>query len=65
MTLRVPIPISSIDEPAVLLKRWAIWSTMPVDTQERFRERERSLHDAILRTRDDRMRHVWLYGEDG
>lgn len=65
MTLRVPVPVTSIDEPAVLLKRWAIWSTMPVETQEQIRERERSLHQAVLSTRADRMRHSWIYGEDG
>lgn len=62
--MRIPVPVTDIDDPATMRRRWLLWASLPAPTLDAMRDRERALHDAYVAAKADRLRHSWLYGFD-
>jgi hypothetical protein len=60
--MRIPVPVTNIDDAATLRTRWLLWASMPAPTQDAMRDREQALHAAYVAAKADRLRHSWLYG---
>jgi hypothetical protein len=62
--MRIPVPVTDIDNPATLQARWSFWARIPAGHADALREREKALHKAYSAAKADRLRHSWLYGFD-
>jgi hypothetical protein len=60
--MRIPVPVTNIDDADTLRTRWLFWASMPAPTQDAMRDREQALHAAYVAAKADQLRHSWLYG---
>lgn len=62
--MRIPVPVTDIDDASALRRRWLSWAAIPAPTQDAMVAQERALHAAYVAAKADRLRHSWLYGFD-
>jgi len=61
--IRVPVPVHDIDNHSTLRDRYAYYTKRPADATALI-EREREAALAARTARSDRLRAIWIYGED-